>query len=70
MWIKEKVLSVFGLIGKSLTGGEIMKPIQWLADKQIFVVWDEADMPLGYYNSKEEAEIAFEEYSKELMEDG
>ena len=47
-----------------------MKPIQWLADKPMFVGWDEADMPLGYYNSKEEAEIAFEEYSKELMEDG
>ena len=46
------------------------KRIHWDNDKQGYFFWDEADMPLGYYNSKEEAEIAFEEYSKELMEDG
>ena len=35
----------------------------------MFVVWDEADMPLGYYNTKEEAEVAFQEYCQELFKE-
>lgn len=43
--------------------------IQWLDDKQMFVVWDEAALPLGYYDTKEEAEDALESYCKVLMSD-
>lgn len=43
--------------------------IQWLNEKEMFVVWDEADMPLGYYNTKEEAEVAFQEYCQELFKE-
>ena len=41
--------------------------IQWLVGKECYVVWDEVAMPLGYYDTKEEAEIAFEEYCHELF---
>ena len=36
--------------------------IQWIDGKEMFAVWDEADMLLGYYDTKEEAENAFVKY--------
>ena len=41
--------------------------IQWIDDKEMFAVCDEADMILGYYNTRQEAEDAFAEYCKELF---
>lgn len=44
--------------------------IQWIDGKEMFAVWDEADMILGYYNTRQEAEEAFAKYCKELFLDG
>ena len=44
--------------------------IQWIDGKEMFAVWDEADMILGYYDTRQEAEDAFAEYCKELFSDG
>ena len=44
--------------------------IQWIDGKEMFAVWDEADMILGYYDTRQEAEDAFAEYCKEIFPDG
>ena len=44
--------------------------IQWIDGKEMFAVWDEADMILGYYDTRQEAEDAFTKYCKELFSDG
>ena len=33
----------------------------------MFVAWDEACMPIGYYDTREEAEREFEEYCAHLF---
>ena len=43
--------------------------IEWDCGKEMYVAWDEADMPIGFYDTKEEAELAFEEYCMEVRED-
>ena len=35
--------------------------------KEMFAVWDEADMLLGYYDTRQEAEDAFVEYCNEAF---
>ena len=44
--------------------------VQWIDGAEMFAVWDEADMLLGYYDTREEAEDAFAEYCKGLFPDG
>jgi len=44
--------------------------VQWIDGKEMFAVWDEADMILGYYDTRQEAEEAFAKYCKELFSDG
>ena len=44
--------------------------IQWIDGKEMFAVWDEADMILGYYDTRQEAEDAFVEYCNEVFPDG
>ena len=44
--------------------------IQWIDGKEMFAVWDEADMLLGYYDTRQEAEDAFVEYCNEVFPDG
>lgn len=41
--------------------------IEWDNGKEMYVAWNEASLPIGYFNTLEEAEIAFEEYCIELM---
>ena len=43
--------------------------IQWIDGKEMFAVWDEADMILGYYDTRQEAEEAFAKYCKGLFSD-
>ena len=43
--------------------------IDWDHGKEMFVVWDEVDMPLGYYNTRQEAEEAFQKYCQELFKE-
>ena len=43
--------------------------VEWDYGKEMYVAWDEADMPIGFYDTKEEAELAFEEYYMEFRED-
>ena len=43
---------------------------QWIDGKEMFAVWDEADMILGYYDTRQEAEDAFVEYCNEVFPDG
>jgi|TARA_R100000995_G_scaffold83634_1_gene60062 Leu/Phe-tRNA-protein transferase len=45
------------------------KRIHWDNDKQGYFFWDEADMPVGWWSSKDEAALRFEEYCYELMKD-
>ena len=44
--------------------------IQWIDGKEMFAVWDEVDMLLGYYDTRQEAEDAFIEYCNEVFPDG
>ena len=44
--------------------------VQWIDGKEMFAVWDEADMLLGYYDTRQEAEDAFVEYCNEVFPDG
>ena len=41
--------------------------IDWDSGKEMFVAWDEACMPIGYYDTREEAEREFEEYCAHLF---
>ena len=44
--------------------------VEWIDGKEMFAVWDEADMLLGYYDTRQEAEDAFVEYCNEVFPDG
>ena len=41
--------------------------IEWDSGKEMFIAWDEACMPIGYYDTREEAEREFEEYCAHLF---
>ena len=43
--------------------------IQWDKWAEMYALWDEAGMLLGHYNTRDEAQIAFEEYCAELFEE-
>tara|TARA_R110002020_G_scaffold405929_1_gene615974 strand:+ start:114 stop:272 length:159 start_codon:yes stop_codon:yes gene_type:complete len=43
--------------------------IQWIESEQQWVVWDEASMAIGFYDTRSEAETAFKFYSLELFAD-
>tara|TARA_A100001201_G_scaffold28796_1_gene31107 strand:+ start:45 stop:203 length:159 start_codon:yes stop_codon:yes gene_type:complete len=42
--------------------------IQWIESEQQWVVWDEAEMVLGFYDTYGEAETAFKYYCLELFD--
>jgi hypothetical protein len=44
------------------------KHIQWIESEQQWIVWDEAEMALGFYDTRSEAETAFKFYCLELFE--
>ncbi len=43
--------------------------IDWDNEMRAYFFWDEADMKQGYWESKDDAEEAFEIYCKNLMEE-
>ena len=45
------------------------KHIQWIESEQQWVVWDEAEMAVGFYDTYSEAETAFKFYCLELFGD-
>ena len=45
------------------------KHIQWVQSEQQWIVWDEAEMVLGFYETYDEAETAFKYYCLELFTD-
>ena len=45
------------------------KHIQWIESEQQWVVWDEAEMVLGFYATYSEAQTAFKYYCLELFAD-
>jgi len=51
------------------TGMEENKHIQWIESEQQWVVWDEASMAVGFYETYSEAETAFKFYCLELFAD-
>ena len=51
------------------TGMEENKHIQWIESEQQWVVWDEAEMAVGFYDTYSEAETAFKFYCLELFGD-
>ncbi len=50
-------------------GMEESKHIQWIESEQQWVVWDEAEMALGFYDTYGEAETVFKYYCLELFAD-
>jgi len=49
---------------------DIYKEIFWDNDKQVFYFWDETDsVPIGYWNTKDEASLARERYCEWLHSD-
>ena len=50
-------------------GMEESKHIQWIESEQQWVVWDEAEMALGFYDTYSEAETVFKYYCLELFAD-
>ncbi len=51
------------------TGMEENKHIEWLESEQQWIVWDEAEMAVGFYDTYAEAATAFKFYCLELLED-
>ncbi len=51
------------------TGMEENKQIEWVESEQQWIVWDEAQMALGFYDTYGEAETAFKYYCLELFAD-
>lgn len=41
--------------------------MEWDWRKEHYVVFDEDDRPIGWYPTKEDAEIAFEEYCHKIF---
>ena len=46
-----------------------MDEIEWDAGREGYFFWDEASLPIGYWPTKEEAELQRELYSAWLMSD-
>lgn len=49
-------------------GMEENKHIQWIESEQQWVVWDEAEMAVGFYDTYGEAETAFKYYCLESFD--
>ena len=43
------------------------KNIDWIESEQQWIVWDEAQMAIGFYDTYSEAETAFKFYCLELF---
>lgn len=50
-------------------GMEENKHIEWLESEQQWIVWDEAEMAVGFYDTYAEAATAFKFYCLELLGD-
>jgi len=46
-----------------------MDEIEWSVGREGYFFWDEAGFPIGYWPTKEEAELQREAYSAWLMSD-
>ena len=42
-------------------------PIEWDNEMRAYFFWDEAEQKQGYWENKDDAELAYEEYSSELL---
>ena len=49
------------------SGMEENKNIEWIESEQQWIVWDEAQMAIGFYDTYSEAETAFKFYCLELF---
>ena len=42
-------------------------PIEWDNEMKAYFFWDEAEEKQGYWENRDDAEVAYEEYSFELL---
>tara|TARA_R110002020_G_scaffold24109_5_gene79634 strand:+ start:931 stop:1095 length:165 start_codon:yes stop_codon:yes gene_type:complete len=38
----------------------------WDSDRQVYYFWNEDDVPVGFWSTKDEAALAYEEYIADL----